>query len=143
MAAAATPPRRVPWVAVVGGVLVLAAMRRGTGVVASQPSETAVIGNDAIAVTVSTVTAEDGTENFPSLSPDGKWLIYGADPENMGADILLRAVGGQTAINLTKDSPGTDAQAVFSPDGERIAFRSARDGGGLSSWGAPATRCGD
>ena len=77
------------------------------------------------------MTSEEGLENFPSLSPDGKWMIYDADPENTGADILLRAVGGQTAINLTKDSPGTDAQAVFSPDGERIAFRSARDSGGL------------
>ena len=40
-------------------------------------------------------------------------------------------MGGQTAINLTKDSTADDSQAVFSPDGERIAFRSERDGGGL------------
>ncbi len=131
VAAAATPPRRVPWVAVAGGVLVLAAIAAGLVWSRRSSSETAVIGNDPIAVTVATVTSEDGEENFPSLSPDGKWMIYGADPENTGADILLRAVGGQTAINLTKDSPGTDAQAVFSPDGERIAFRSARDSGGL------------
>jgi Tol biopolymer transport system component/tRNA A-37 threonylcarbamoyl transferase component Bud32 len=130
-AAAATPPRRVPWVALAGGVLVLAAIAAALAWSRRGASETAVIGSDPIAVTVSTVTAEDGDENFPSLSADGKWLIYSADPEDTGADILLRAVGGQTAINLTKDSPGTDTQAVFSPDGERIAFRSARDNGGL------------
>ena len=104
VAAAATPPRRVPWVAVAGGVLVLAAIAAALAWSRRGSSETAVIGNDPIAVTVSTVTAEEGMENFPSLSPDGKWLIYGADPENTGADILLRAVGGQTAINLT-DNP--------------------------------------
>ena len=131
VAAAATPPRRVPWVAVAGGLLVLAAIAAGLGWSRRGSSDTAVIGNDPIAVTVSTVTAEDGNENFPSLSPDGKWMIYGADLESTGVDILLRAVGGQTAINLTKDSPGGDSQAVFSPDGERIAFRSARDSGGL------------
>ncbi len=69
---------------------------------------------------------------FPSLSPDGKWIVYTRDELGTGqTDILLRAVGGQTAINLTKDSAADDSQAVFSPDGERIAFRSERDGGGL------------
>ena len=34
-------------------------------------------------------------------------------------------------INLTADSPADDDQPAFSPDGERIVFRSAREGGGL------------
>ena len=38
---------------------------------------------------------------------------------------------GQTAINLTVDSADDDDQPAFSPDGERIAFRSSRDGGGI------------
>ncbi len=46
-------------------------------------------------------------------------------------DIYLQSVGGQNPINLTKDSPEDDDQPAFSPDGERIAFRSSRQGGGI------------
>jgi Tol biopolymer transport system component len=35
-------------------------------------------------------------------------------------------------INLTRDSPVDDSQPAFSPKGELIAFRSERDGGGIS-----------
>ena len=48
---------------------------------------------------------------------------------------LLQSVGGQGVINLTKDSPADDSQPAFSPDGERIAFVSAREGGGLFTMG--------
>jgi TolB protein len=34
-------------------------------------------------------------------------------------------------VNLTKDSPADDDMPAFSPDGERIAFRSSREGGGI------------
>ena len=81
---------------------------------------------------MTTLTSEDGVESFPSLSPDGKWVVYSADENGAGnTDILLRAVGGQTVINLTKDSTRNDSQPAFSHDGERIAFRSERDGGGI------------
>ena len=76
------------------------------------------------------VTAAAGSEIMPSLSPDAKWLVYVAAPTG-NPDIFLQAVNGQTAINLTKDSPAIDIAPVFSPDGERIVFRSSRDGGGL------------
>jgi Tol biopolymer transport system component len=76
------------------------------------------------------VTSQSGIEWFPSLSPDGRWVVYGGDAEGH-RDIFLQSTTGQTPINLTADSPDDDDQPAFSPDGERIAFRSSRDGGGI------------
>jgi Tol biopolymer transport system component len=39
-------------------------------------------------------------------------------------------------INITEDSPADDKQPAFSPDGELIAFRSEREGGGIFLMGA-------
>jgi Tol biopolymer transport system component len=76
------------------------------------------------------LTADPGVEQFPSLLPDGKWLVYaGQQAGNM--DIYLLSTSGQNPINLTRDSPADDDEPAASPDGERIAFRSTREGGGI------------
>ena len=71
------------------------------------------------------LTQTAGIEQFPALSPDGKWVVYAKS-----GDLFLQSVTGQTAINLTNDGAGNQMPA-FSPDGELIAFRSNRPGGGL------------
>jgi serine/threonine protein kinase len=87
-------------------------------------------GSAPVSASVTQLTSEPGVELYPSLSPDGKWIIYAGD-QSGNRDIYLRAVGGENAIDLTKDSPADDDQPAFSADGERIAFRSGREGGGI------------
>jgi Tol biopolymer transport system component/predicted Ser/Thr protein kinase len=83
----------------------------------------------------SQLTDQPGPELYPSLSPDGRSLVY-ASQASGNWDIYFQRVGGTTALNLTKDSAADDIQPAFSPDGEWIAFRSERDGGGLFVMGA-------
>jgi Tol biopolymer transport system component len=90
---------------------------------------------EAVRVAVHRLTSSSGSELFPKLSADGASFLYvvhdGAD-----RDIFFRRVAGGRSVNLTEDSPADDSQPAFAPDGDRIAFRSERDGGGIFLMGA-------
>jgi eukaryotic-like serine/threonine-protein kinase len=81
-------------------------------------------------VTFDQLTTQSGVKRYPSLSPDGKWVVYEGN-QSGNLDIYLQSVGGQNAINLTRDSLDDDTEPAFSPDGELIAFRSSRQDGGI------------
>ncbi len=97
---------------------------------AAKPTELA-----PVKLTFTQLTDQPGPELFPNLSPDGKSLVY-ASRASGNWDIYLQRVGGKNPINLTKDSAADDTQPAFSSDGERIAFRSDREGGGIFVMGA-------
>ena len=81
------------------------------------------------------LTDYPGEELFPHLSPDGKSYVYVR--VNQGHwDIYQQRVSSSTALNLTANSPTDNYQPAFSPNGEQIAFRSERKGGGLFVMGA-------
>jgi eukaryotic-like serine/threonine-protein kinase len=124
------PPRRAPWlwVGVAGALVVLAAvggylLRSGGGRAAP------------VQATFTRLTEQDGSETYPSLSPDGNYFVYVKATES-GSDIFLQRVGGGNPINLTPDTPWVDTQPAFSADGQQIAFRSEREGGGIFVMGA-------
>jgi eukaryotic-like serine/threonine-protein kinase len=76
------------------------------------------------------LTEMPGAEINPDISPDGRQVVYAAGDAGRRDLFLLRASGGRP-LNLTAGSTTDNVQAAFSPDGERITFRSERDGGGL------------
>jgi eukaryotic-like serine/threonine-protein kinase len=76
-----------------------------------------------------------GEEEFPSISPDGKSFVYVHAVKDQ-LHIFLSRVGGQKPIDLTDDSDVNNTAPAFSPDGQQIAFRSERDGGGIFLMGA-------
>jgi serine/threonine protein kinase/Tol biopolymer transport system component len=59
-----------------------------------------------------------------SYSPDGSTLVYWAADGDDGAALFIRAADGTgEATQLTEGVATDDGDAVWSPDGERIAFR--------------------
>ena len=95
-------------------------------------TETTSLTND---VSFTQLTDQAGRETFPNLAGDGRSLVYAARSDG-NWDIYFQRVGGKNPINLTKDCSPDDTQPAFSPDGEQIAFRSEREGGGIFVMGA-------
>ncbi|PYQ62507.1 MAG: hypothetical protein DMF53_12825, partial [Acidobacteria bacterium] len=113
-----------------GGLAVLAALTAGAYLLARDR------GNRPLQLSFTQLTDQEGSENFPSLSPDGDLFVFVRESSPGNQDIFLQRVGGSNPINLTADSPQNDTQPAFSPDGKQIAFRSERDGGGIFLMGA-------
>jgi Tol biopolymer transport system component len=111
-----------------------AAWLAGYRLVRSRTGRRAAAGAVAGA-TFQPLTTQSGVELFPTISPDGKTVVYVAYSSG-NADLYLQRVDGRNAINLTRDTPEADIQPAFSPDGNQVAFRSERGGGGIFLMGA-------
>jgi eukaryotic-like serine/threonine-protein kinase len=127
----AAPSRSRRWLAWAAlGVVALAAAvallawRRGVAASAFLPRE------------IVRLTDLQGRETFPSLSPDGTFFVYSKEVDGNSDLFLQRVAAGSKPINLTAGSPVDDSQPAFSPDGQQIAFRSEREGGGIFLMGA-------
>ncbi|PYT63490.1 MAG: S9 family peptidase [Acidobacteria bacterium] len=67
----------------------------------------------------------------PQISPDGKWVAYTMSTPDMDANrgvsnIWIVSTTGGAPMQLTQS--GHDSSAVWSPDGETLAFLSSRSG---------------
>ena len=76
-----------------------------------------------------------GEERQAQIGPNGTAFAFVSNASG-NPDIYLQRVGGRNPINLTSDSPAADTAPAFSPDSERVAFRSDRDGGGIFVMGS-------
>jgi serine/threonine protein kinase/Tol biopolymer transport system component len=93
-------------------------------------------GGEPVQASLKQMTDLPGLESFPSLAPDGEYFAYSRKSSPGNEDIYLQRTGGSNTINLTADSPVDDTHPAFSPDGQTIAFRSEREGGGIFLMGA-------
>ena len=59
-------------------------------------------GSSAVRASFAQLTEQPGAELYPSLSPDGKWVVYTGEATG-NHDIYLQSVSGTNAVNLTAD----------------------------------------
>ena len=91
------------------------------------PSET---NSDAVRATINVrqVTSSYAGSDFdPTVSPDGRYLVFASTQHRPTADIYVKSNSGSVVTRLT-DDPAQDVMPTVSPDGNYIAFASDRTG---------------
>lgn len=78
----------------------------------------------------SRLTADIGVNIFPTVSRDGKLVVYSSDRGGRDLDLWLLPPSGGNPVQLTRD-PGADITPDISPDGSWVVYRSNREQGGL------------
>ncbi|MGD9590754.1 MAG: protein kinase [Pyrinomonadaceae bacterium] len=119
-----------PWYVYAAAALLLIATSAVATYYMATRTGSAYTGTDWTAARSSQITNQRGTEYFPSLTPDGKDVVYAAR-ENGFFDIYIQRVGGKRRVNLTAGSNANNTQPAVSPNGELIAFRSQRELSGI------------
>jgi Tol biopolymer transport system component/DNA-binding winged helix-turn-helix (wHTH) protein len=79
--------------------------------------------------TLTRITFDEGLQNEPTWSPDGRYIAYSSDRGGK-FDIWVQQVSGGDPIQITK-GPGRHWQPQWSPDGKYIVYRSEEGNGGI------------
>ncbi len=64
-----------------------------------------------------------------SVSPDGRWLLYGSEGEGADGDLWVLPLDGEGEPRPVLQTPGSEWPGAFSPDGRYIAYFSDESGG--------------
>jgi len=70
---------------------------------------------------------EEGGDFDPSVSPDGRWIVFSSLRHAPNPDLYVKQTNGFTATRLTSD-PASEIHPVFSPQGDKVAYASNRSG---------------
>lgn len=107
---------RLPWLWVIAAAAVAVAAMGAWMLTRGGPA--------ALPMRVVSVTTSPGSEQEPSVSPDGKQVAFSWDGDRGGNfEIYVKIIGENNALRLTTDS-SRDSYPAWSPDGKRIAFHS-------------------
>ncbi len=68
-----------------------------------------------------------GADFDPSVSPDGRFVVFASTRHRETPDLFLKHVGGSVLTQLTDES-SSEVMPAISPDGKRVAFVSDRNG---------------
>ena len=71
--------------------------------------------------------AAEGADFDPSISRDGKTIVFASTQHRPTADLYIKSIGSRSVTQLTQDQ-GNDVMPALSPDGQRVAFASDRQG---------------
>jgi Tol biopolymer transport system component len=97
------------------------------------PGATLTIG------TATQVTADDGLEIDPALSPDGKLLAYASGPAT-SMRLFIRPVAGGRTLTLSETGAAFEHRPKWSPDGSQILFLTHDGAYVASALGGTSTR---
>jgi len=118
----AAPPNSRKWISLATMIILLLAAVIGLNRIGRRPP--------AAAPRVSKVWSTDtsGQETTPSISSDGRFVVYASDRTGKW-NLFRQDVGSREASRLTTDNKANETEPALSPDGKMIAF--ATKGGEL------------
>ncbi|KDP32822.1 hypothetical protein JCGZ_12114 [Jatropha curcas] len=102
---------------------------------ASESTQVDIISIDVDKGNVKKLTINGENNAFPSVSPDGKWVVFRsgrAGHKNLYA--MDAEEGEKGGIHRLTEGPWSDTMCNWSPDGEWIAFASDREDPGSGSF---------
>ncbi|XP_061352631.1 uncharacterized protein LOC133297484 [Gastrolobium bilobum] len=102
---------------------------------ASESSEVDIVSININKKSLKRLTLDGENNAFPSLSPDGKWIVFRSGRSGHKNLYVMDAVGGErNGLRRLTEGPWSDTMCNWSPDGEWIAFASDRHDPGSGSF---------